>query len=194
MFSVYCILCTVYCSVCCILCFVYCVLCIVYCVLTFGRHAWENVLALSLAQGGASSDPRCGARRLRQTARCKSFGKSSYIYIYIIIFLLGPKGCLRYAVALWRPFCIAVLQGLRPRRAAAPRSLGGPSRGGRAASPLGVAALWEVSFKFLRVGNRSCWGSGRPRGPGRPFHWVGGFAHHLLEGSQGPPGPPRPPK
>ncbi len=57
---------------------------------------------------------------------------------------------------------------------------------------LNVAVLWEVIFIFFRIGNRSVWGSGRPRGPGRPFRWVGGFAPHLLEGSPGPPGPPRP--
>ena len=55
-----------------------------------------------------------------------------------------------------------------------------------------AAALWDVSFKFLTVGNRSFWRSGRPRGPGRPFRWVGGFAPNLSEGSSGPPGPPRP--
>ena len=49
-------------------------------------------------------------------------------------------------------------------------------------------------YDFVRVGNRSFWGSGRPRGPRRPLQKVGGEAPHLLEGSPGPPGPPRPQK
>ncbi len=57
-----------------------------------------------------------------------------------------------------------------------------------------VAVLWEGTFNVLRIGNWSFWGSGRPRGPGRPFQKVGGEAPHFLEGSPGPPGSPRPPK
>ncbi len=57
-----------------------------------------------------------------------------------------------------------------------------------------LAVLWDQFLNFIRIGNRSFWGSGRPRGPRRPFQTVGGFAPHLLEGSPGPRGPPRPPK
>ncbi len=38
------------------------------------------------------------------------------------------------------------------------------------------------TLSFLRIGNRSFWGSGRPRGPNRPFQKVGGFAPHFLQG------------
>ncbi len=34
--------------------------------------------------------------------------------------------------------------------------------------------------------------SGKPRGPGKAFQNVGGFAPHLLGGFIGPPGPARP--
>ncbi len=43
-------------------------------------------------------------------------------------------------------------------------------------------------------GNGRLLGSGRPRGPGRPFQDVEGEAPDLLEGSPEPPGPARPPK
>ena len=59
---------------------------------------------------------------------------------------------------------------------------------------LDVAVLWEVISYCLRIGNLSFWGSGRPRGRGRPFQKVGGFAPHFLEWYPGRPGPPRPPK
>jgi hypothetical protein len=39
---------------------------------------------------------------------------------------------------------------------------------------------------FPGPGNDICLGLGRPRGPGRPFSKVGGFAHALLKGSPGP--------
>ncbi len=48
------------------------------------------------------------------------------------------------------------------------------------AARLSVVVLWEVIFNLLRIGNRSFWGSGRHRGPGRPFRWVGGFAPYLV--------------
>ncbi len=51
-----------------------------------------------------------------------------------------------------------------------------------------VAVAWEGSLNFSMVRNRSFWGSGRPRGPRRPFQNVGGFAPHLLEWSPGPMG------
>jgi len=59
---------------------------------------------------------------------------------------------------------------------------------------LNVAAPWEEISNFLRVGDRSFWGSGRPRGPRWPFRWARGPRPHLFEGSPGPPGPPRLPK
>ncbi len=85
------------------------------------------------------------------------------------------------------------------------RPLGGPDfclaprlfieRGGDTRYPAAfVAALWEVIFNCSRIGTRSFWGSGRPRGPRRPFQKVGGFAPHLFEGLPGPPGPSRPQK
>ncbi len=52
-------------------------------------------------------------------------------------------------------------------------------------------ALREGILNLLRAGNRSLWGSGRPRGPRRPFQKVGGFAPHILGGFPGPPGPAR---
>ncbi len=60
--------------------------------------------------------------------------------------------------------------------------------------PLFVVVPWEFFSDLLRIRNRSFLGSGRARRPRMPFHWVGGEAAHLLEGSPGPPGPPRPQK
>ncbi len=48
---------------------------------------------------------------------------------------------------------------------------------------LQVAALWDEFLTFIRIGNRSYWGSVRPREPGRPLQKVGA--------SPGPLGPPR---
>ena len=45
-----------------------------------------------------------------------------------------------------------------------------------ARGPPNVGVLGDVIFNFLRIGNRSIWRSGRPRGPGIPLRWVGGFA------------------
>ncbi len=44
-----------------------------------------------------------------------------------------------------------------------------------------LAVLWEVIFNFLRIGNRSFGGSGRPRGPGRPFRWDRGLLEVWIE-------------
>ncbi len=73
----------------------------------------------------------------------------------------------------WRgPACPQRTGGARitPHRA--------PGRPLRITSHTTVAILWEGILNLLRVGNRSFWGSGRPR---RPFQKVGGFAPHLLE-------------
>ncbi len=56
-----------------------------------------------------------------------------------------------------------------------------------------VAVLWEGILNCLRVGHRSFCGSGRPRGPGRPFQKMGELRPpHLLQGLRGPLGRPDP--
>ncbi len=51
-----------------------------------------------------------------------------------------------------------------------------------------VAAHWGLIkiMNIIRIGNRSFWGSGRPRGPGRPFQKVGGETPHRLAAIWGP--------
>ncbi len=55
-----------------------------------------------------------------------------------------------------------------------------------------VAALWEVILNLLRVGNRSFWWSGRPRGPGDPSKRWGAKPPTFCKGFRGPQGRPGP--
>ncbi len=49
----------------------------------FARHAGQNELAPSLAQGGPSSHLRCGARGLKANRMMKQF-RADFTYLYII--------------------------------------------------------------------------------------------------------------
>jgi hypothetical protein len=53
---------------------------------------------------------------------------------------------------------------------------------------------WVPEGSLAGFWGGACLRSGRPRGPGKAFQNVGGFAPHISEGLSGPPGPARLPK
>ena len=90
--------------------------------------------------------------------------------------MLRKRRLQQWLISLGRPECLQQLCGVRMALAADPDPewaciavLGLPREA------LDVAALWmSIKFyNFLRVGNLSFWGSGRPREPRRPLQKVG---------------------
>jgi hypothetical protein len=60
--------------------------------------------------------------------------------------------------------------------------------------PLADTTLGFLIHDFWAGRRSSIFGSGQPRGPGKPFKNMGGTAPHIFEWFLGPPGPPRPRK
>ncbi len=111
-----------------------------------------------------------------------------YLFITYHLFFSFLKRPPRQDVGRWSRLLVRLLDH-PPRPGRTPLGGGGCCGRGRRSPERRRhgCTLGGNFFNCSRIGNRSLWGSGRPRWPRRPFQKVGGFAPSIFW--SGPPGP-----